>query len=95
MKLKIAVQYKEREFNFEFGSEAYIFHTGLYKTMDTRYSIGELLDYVDFTQRCYLEDRIRTNLGALADYIADEWDEVKALCVDEVLERFYKEDFLI
>lgn len=91
MKLKIQVIYKNKTYNFEFGSQAYIFHTGLYKGMQKR-GIKQLLKYVDFVHTCYLIDNNRTPLGALADYIADNWKQVKNQDHYSVLDEFYLQD---
>ncbi len=91
MKLKIQVIYKNKTYNFEFGSQAYIFHTGLYKGMQKR-GIKRLLQYVDFVHACYLRDSNRTPLGALADYIADNWKQVKNQDHYCVLDEFYLQD---
>lgn len=91
MKLKIQVIYKNKTYNFEFGSQAYIFHTGLYKGMQ-KHGIKRLLKYVDFVHACYLKDSNRTPLGALADYIADNWKQVKNQDYYSVLDEFYLQD---
>lgn len=94
--IKITVTYKDKEYTFDFGSQAYIFHTGIYKGMDKR---GEdvLSEYVSVVHECYLKDSNRTNLGELADYIADYWDAIsKKLHGEEefgyydILDNFYE-----
>ena len=42
-----------------------------------------------FVHRCYLRDDNRTPLGALADYIAENWESVRDKPAREVLEDFY------
>lgn len=93
--IKVVVTYKGKEYTFDFGSQAYIFHTGVYKGMDER---GEdvFSEYVSVVHECYLKDSNRTNLGELADYVADYWDVIyKKLHGEEefgyydILDNFY------
>ena len=44
--LSFQVTYNNRNYTFEFGSEVYIFHTGIYNKIDKKYGIKELLNYV-------------------------------------------------
>ena len=87
--ISFEIKYGKRTYRFHYGSEAYIFHTGIYNGMDKTYSIKVLLDYVALTHECYLKDSNRTPLGALADYIATNWKEVKYLGRYDILEQFY------
>ena len=82
------VTYKNKEYDFEYGSEVFIFHTGIYRDMQ-KYGIKELLKYVSFVHACYLKDRNRTPLGDLADYIANNWKQVKKQDYYTVLDNFY------
>lgn len=86
--IKFQVIYRNKTYNFEYGSQAYIFHTGVFKNMQKR-GIQELLKYVDFVHNCYLKDSNRTPLGALADYVAEHWKQVKDKNHCKVLEQFY------
>lgn len=54
------IHYDNEVYNFKFGSQAYIFHTGLYNGLDKRFGITELLNYVAVVQNCYLSDDIGT-----------------------------------
>ena len=74
--IKFKVIYNNKTYDFEYGSQVFIFHTGIYRDMQKR-SIKELLQYVNLVQNCYLKDSNRTPLGDLADYIADNWRQVK------------------
>lgn len=93
MLLAIQVNYNNKTFNFEFGSEVYIFHTGLYKDMDKKHGIKGLLKYVSKVQECYLSDSNRTPLGELADYVAENWKDMKNTCISEILEQFYENEY--
>ncbi len=90
-KVKFQVSYNNKTYTFEFGSQAYIFHTGIYNQMQ-RYGIKQLLEYVDFVHTCYLKDSNRTPLGALADYIAENWKRIKHKGYYDVLNDFYLQD---
>lgn len=87
--LTFHVKYGKHTYTFNFGSEVYIFHTGIYNDMDKRYGLKILLEYVALTHECYLKDSNRTPLGALADYIAEHWKKVKKLDCYELLDQFY------
>ena len=84
------VIYKNKTYTFQYGSQVYIFDTGIYH--DIR-SSKKLLEYVNLVHSCYLKDSNRTPLGALADYVAEHWKEVKDLPLYDILEMFYLQDF--
>ncbi len=86
--IKFKVIYNNKTYDFEYGSQVFIFHTGIYRDMQKR-SIKELLQYVNLVQNCYLKDSNRTPLGDLADYIADNWRQVKKQDCYKILEDFY------
>ena len=88
-KISFQVMYGKQTYNFNYGSEAYIFHTGIYNDMDKKYSLKVLLEYVALTHECYLKDSNRTPLGALADYIATNWKDVKDFGRYDILDKFY------
>ena len=90
-KIEFQVIYKGKIYTFDYGSQAYIFHAGIYNDVDKKYSIKTLLSYVDLVHQCYLKDINRTPLGELADYIAVNWKKVKDLDRYNILEKFYME----
>ena len=85
---KFIVQYRNVEYVFDYGSEVYIFHTGIYNDVHKK-GLGALLNYTHFVHNCYLKDSNRTPLGALADYIAQNWERVRQIDVYDVLDEFY------
>lgn len=85
----VKVSYNGVDYPFEFGSQAYIFHTGLYNDIHENYGIKGLLEYVSVVHDCYLSDSNRTPLGALADYIAEHWRKLKNKSRYEILDEFY------
>ena len=91
MKKQISFQvcYGKHTYNFHYGSEVFIFHTGVYNDMDKKHSLKTLLEYVALTQECYLKDSNNTPLGELADYIATHWKKVKKLGSYDILDEFY------
>lgn len=89
--IKIQVTYKDKTYAFEYGSQAYIFHTGIYNEMDDKYGIEGLLEYTALVHECYLSDAYRTPLGELCDYVAERWSEMKDMGKHEILEKFYTE----
>lgn len=89
--LSIQLTYKDKIYAFEYGSQAYIFHTGIYNDIDNEYGIEGLLEYTAFVHECYLSDSYRTPLGELCDYAAEHWTDIKPLGRYEILEKFYTE----
>ncbi len=89
--IKIQITYKDKIYAFEYGSEAYIFHTGIYNDVEEKYGINGLLEYVAIVHECYLSDTYRTPLGEFCDYVAEHWNEIKTLDRYEILDKFYKE----
>lgn len=57
-----------------------------------KFNEAELLNFISLVSECYLKDDNATPLGALADYIADHWIEVKDLPRRKILELFYTEN---
>lgn len=92
MTVDIQVTYNGKVYKFEFGSEAYIFHTALYNEMDVKYGEDVLLKFVGVVQECYLADDNRTPLGSLADFVAENWEKVKGWSKRRILEEFYEYD---
>ena len=90
--LQFIVTYGKRTFTFTQGSQIYIFHTGVYNDMDKKYGVKGLLAYVSFVHDCYLSDSNRTPLGALADFIAENWKRLKTKGRYDVLEEFYSKE---
>lgn len=84
-------EYKGKTYHFNGCSEPFIFQTGIYKGIDTKYSEEELRRYISFTHSCYLKDTNETPLGALCEYIADHWKNVKNKGYYTVLEKFYEQ----
>jgi hypothetical protein len=91
--IKFQALYGGKTYTFAYGSEAYIFHTGIYNDVDKQYSMKTLLRYVSLVHECYLIDDNRTPLGALADYAAENWKRVRYLGKRELLDRFYQENY--
>jgi len=89
-KIKFNVMYNDKDYTFDYGSEVFIFHTGIYNDMDKKYGIEVLLDYVNLVHDCYLSDNKMTSLGAFADFVADKWEKVKHLGRYSLLNKFYK-----
>ena len=85
----VKVTHEGVEYRFHYGSEAYIFHTGIYNDIHERYGIKGLLEYVSVVHDCYISDSNRTPLGALADYVAKHWRKVKKKDRHDILDEFY------
>ena len=85
----VKVSYNGVEYPFKFGSQAYIFQTGLYNDIQENYGIKGLLEYVSLVHDCYLSDSNRTPLGALADYVAEHWKKLRNKGRYDILNEFY------
>lgn len=92
-KFEVSVSFQGYQYSFPFGSQAYIFHTGILNGFYDGHGIDGLLRYVSFVHQCYLNDSDRTPLGFLADYVAENWAVVRNKPCQEVLSRFYASIF--
>ena len=88
--MKITIEYSNKIYNFENGYEAYIFCAAVNNEFDKTHP-NELKDFVVLVGDCYLKDSNQTPLGALSDYIAKNWNEVKELSRLDILEKFYEQ----
>lgn len=86
---KVSVWFQGESYSFKYGSEAYIFHTGIYNDLYGRYGIRELLRFTFLVHQCYLDDDGPTPLGALADFVAEHWKELNESSTREILTKFY------
>ena len=86
---EVSVSFQGRQYSFSFGSQAYIFHTGILNGFYEDYGIDALMQYSSFVHRCYLSDDNRTPLGSLADYIAENWETLREKPARAVLDEFY------
>lgn len=89
--IKILVTYKDKTYAFEYGSQAYIFHTRIYNEIELKYGIDGLLEYTALVHECYLSDIYRTLLGELCDYVAEHWKRLRNKSPRKILEKFYTE----
>lgn len=89
--IKIQITYKDKVYAFESGSEAYIFHTGIFNGIDDKYGMDGLLEYTAKVHECYLSDDYRTPLGELCDYVAAHWETAKKKSKHNLLNYFYEE----
>lgn len=89
--IKIQVIYNDKTYAFEYGSQAYIFHTGIYNEIELKYGIDGLLEYTALVHDCYLSDIYRTPLGELCDYVAEHWKRLRNKSPRKILEKFYTE----
>ena len=89
----VSVSLNGHQYPFRFGSQAYIFHTGILNSLYDDHGIDVLLRYISFVHQCYLSDDDRTPLGSLADYVAENWAVVRKKPCQEVLCEFYASIF--
>lgn len=89
--IQFYAEYKGTIYHFHCSSEPFIFQTGIYKGIDTKYGEEELRRYISFTHSCYLKDTNETPLGALCEYIANHWKKLKNQDYYTVLEKFYEQ----
>ena len=86
---KISVSYRGKVYLFDYGSQAYIFHTGIYNDIPKKYGLKGLREYTNLVHTCYVEDSNRTPLGELSDYVAQRWKKMRKMHTDEILAEFY------
>ena len=85
--MKITIEYSNKIYNFEHGYETYIFCAAVNNEFDKTHP-DELKDFIFLVGECYLKDSNQTPLGALSDYMAENWDKIKHLSRYDILEKF-------
>lgn len=86
----VKVTFNGVEYPFAFGSQAYIFHTGVYNNIHKKYGMDGLLRYVTAVHECYITDSRKTPLRDLGDYMAKHWTSVEERSRREILDDFYE-----
>ncbi len=86
--MKITITHNNKTYVFEHGFEVLIFDCAVNNDFDITHP-DELNDFICLVSDCYLKDLNQTPLGALSDYIAKNWNEVKKLSRLDILEKFY------
>lgn len=84
--MKITVEHNGKTYEFSGGCQAYIFDVGTLNGVEEH----RLLEFVEFVYWLYIKDQNPTPLGHLADYIAENWEEVQGLDKWTILENFYE-----
>jgi len=87
--LKIQITYDGKIYDFDSGTESYLFYIGVLNDMDEKYDMPTLFDYIELVNACYLKDSNDTPLGKLADYIAEHWESVNDKSRYDILNEFY------
>ena len=88
--MKITIEYSNKIYNFEHGYETYIFCAAVNNEFDKTHP-DELKDFIFLVGECYLKDSNQTPLGALSDYMAENWNKIKNLSRYDILEKFYEQ----
>ena len=88
--MKITITHNNKTYVFEHGFEVLIFDCAINNDFDNKHS-NELNDFISLVSDCYLKDLNQTPLGALSDYMAENWDDVKKLSRFDILEKFYNQ----
>ena len=87
--MEITVTHNGKTYNFENGSEAFIFDIGTCHKMHD----NQLISYVSLVHECYLKDESDMPLGKFSDYVAMNWDRLKNLSTRAILIEFYNNYF--
>ena len=87
--MEITVTHNGKTYNFENGSEAFIFDIGTCHKMHD----NQLISYVSLVHECYLKDESDMPLGKFSDYVATNWDRLKNLSPRVILIEFYNNYF--
>lgn len=90
MKLKITIEYENQVFEYQDGYHAYIFDYAIENDFDKKYGFEELKRFVYRVGQCYLKDSNPTPLGALTDFMAENWESLKELSRYDILDKFYE-----
>lgn len=90
MKLKITIEYENQVFEYQNGYQAYIFDYAIENEFDKKYGFEELKRFVYRVGECYLKDSNPTPLGALTDFMAQNWESLKELSRYDILDKFYE-----
>lgn len=86
--MKITITHNNKTYEFEHGFEVLIFDCAVNNDFDITHP-DKLKDFICLVSDCYLKDLNQTPLGALSDYMAKNWDEIKELSRLDILEKFY------
>ena len=87
--MKITIEHENNTYIYEHGYQAYILDYALYHEIDKKYDLEEIKNFVFRVSECYLKDSNATPLGALTDYMAEHWEDIKKLSRYDILNRFY------
>ena len=87
--MNIQVTHDGKTYNFENGSEAFIFDIGTCHEMRDNH----LIAFVSLVHECYLKDESDIPLGKFSDYVAMNWDRLKDLSPRTILCDFYNNNF--
>lgn len=88
--MKITIEYENELFEYENGYHAYIFDYAVENNFDEKYGFDELKRFVYLVGECYLKDSNPTPLGALTDFMAENWESIKELSRYDILDKFYE-----
>jgi len=89
--MKITIEHENNTYIYEHGYQAYILDLAFYHDIDKKYGINGVKNFVSCVSECYLKDSNDTPLGALTDYMAEHWEEVKEMSRYDILDKFYLE----
>ena len=87
--MEITVNHNGKTYNFENGSEVFIFDIGTYHEI----ADNQLISYVSLVYECYLKDENDLPFGKFCDYVAMNWDRLKHLSPRTILSDFYNKNF--
>ena len=87
--IHVTVTFEGKEYPFDNGSEAYIFHTGILNDLHKIYGTHVLPIYTAIVLDCYRTDGGHTPLGTLADYVATHWEDTKNKSDGTIIRKFY------
>ena len=89
--MKITIEHENYVFHYDHSYQAYVFECAIYNDIEKRYGIDELKAFVSHVCACYLKDSNPTPLGALTDFMAEHWKEIKDLSRYDILDKFYEQ----
>ena len=92
-KVKFIAMVDNTYFEFDSGSKCLILDYSLLNCFAYDRNWDEILEYVELVNQIYLKDDNATPLAELAEYVAENWDEIhdNDYTRREILNNFYNQ----
>ena len=88
--MKITVELNNKKYYFTQASEVAILSSATDTGFAELHNEDELLQFISIVNECFLADANETNIYALTEYMAENWDTVKNKSKYVILDTFYE-----